>query len=373
MNRKTTSIYLILLGLILTLLISSCTWVYRQPIHEISLPETNSKLNIPIHLIITEELKDIKWKGKYGLDTHVRPLGEHFQYHTEKMAKNVFMEVTVTDNTEVDLTRNEKGYLLIPKVISIEHITGPLIISKTKTSITMEWKIIKGPDGLIWLETVTGSSGDHLRGYIADEPIKQALNDLFIKSQEEFLSSKLIKKLQPKEMVAVENQRVKPPPVLRPSPEQIKLAIFPFHINKGGVKYGGPIKEPTLLAICQALKANNNFFPIYSYYDIRDEFETDLIDQNLISVDDSEKLWVAKPFSRKIPNIDLSCEIGKKMGVDLTLLVSIVSASQYTYDVVYYLINTKDHSVFKRSDQIAATRFNSQILTYLVKLERKWE
>ena len=245
----------------------------------------------------------------------------------------------------------------------------------------MRWEIAKNNREPVWVETITGryigtNKGSPHESYI-QQTFYRALNDLFQKSREELLASKLLKSIQSEEIQTVnnkrptdlvdeksENQTEKNSNKLQPTPDQIKLAIFPFHINRWGVKYGGPVKEPTLRALCHALKVNNKLFPIYSYYDIGDEFETNLIDQNLISVDDSEKLWVKKPFSRKIPNIDLSCEIGRKLGVDVVLLVSIVTGRSGSYDVGYYFINIHDNSVFKRGGGFHPSRFDDNILIY---------
>ena len=59
----------------------------------------------------------------------------------------------------------------------------------------------------------------------------------------------------------------------------------------------------------------------------------------------------------------ISCEIGKKLDVDVVLLVSIVTGRHGTYEVDCYLINTHDQSVFKRSDSLAPSRFNAEIKT----------
>ena len=227
-----------------------------------------------------------------------------------------------------------------------------------------------------------------MREPIPEENLKQALIDLFLKSQEEFLSSKLLSNLQTEELqkttdtqsldhakIGREKLSTKKVAILIPTTDQIKLAILPFHLYKGGARYGGPIEEPTVQAICQALKINNKFFPTFSYYNLGDEFGAKSIDENFISINSSGELWNDKLFSRKIPNIELAREIGKKLGVDVLLLVSVVTSSYGSYDVVFYLIDTDDHTVYKRSDKIHTSRFDANILVsqkYILVVIGRW-
>ena len=378
---KNMKIRKIIYSLSLSILTISCTIVNKRPVDDVKFAKSDKKLKIPIYLVVTDNIKEAKWESRRGIgQSYSFQVGEDLAHNIEVFLGNVFEDVTVKNNTKFDSPLSNTNYLMIPKLKAFEQTWVPMFLSVTKTSITMEWRIVDGSGKLIWIETLTGSYDGNSEGKSTEEREKkyynQALIDLFQKSQKEMFSSKLLRSLQSKELQTVNskqsilaadikngNHSEMSAPVLQPTPDQKKIAILPFHINQRAVKYGGPVEEPTVKAICQALKVNKNLFPIYSYYDIRDEFETELIDQNLISVNDSKKLWFKKSFSLKIPNIDLSCEIGKKMGADLVLLVSIVSANQYTYDVDYYLINIKDHSVFKRSDQIHTSRFKSDILS----------
>ena len=52
------------------------------------------------------------------------------------------------------------------------------------------------------------------------------------------------------------------------------------------------------------------------------------------------------------------------MGVDVVLMVSIVTERHGSYDVGYYFINTRNHSIFKREGEFAPNRFNDNIALY---------
>jgi hypothetical protein len=59
--------------------------------------------------------------------------------------------------------------------------------------------------------------------------------------------------------------------------------------------------------------------------------------------------------------VNLSCEIGKELGVNLVFLGSVVAASEYEYNLVFYLLDVTSGKIYKRSEKIHGARLNSEI------------
>jgi len=144
--------------------------------------------------MITDDLKQAKSEVHYGLDTIIIPMGENLVYHTEMMLRNVFTDVIISEYSNIDISKSETSYIMIPKLLFAENATGPWLWSPAKAAIAMEWKMIKRSGEKVWIETITGTYVDKMGG--TKEAIKQAYTDLLRKSQEQMLSSKILRNLQ---------------------------------------------------------------------------------------------------------------------------------------------------------------------------------
>ena len=182
-------------------LIFGCTHTYKQPIHDFKLSPPDDRLNIPIELMMTEELQSAEWTIQHVGNTANYPLRENIIYHTESMMYNIFSDLRINYNPNIDLSNEAERYLMIPKIVYFGHARGATFSPETKTSITMQWQIVKKTGEHIWVETITGTHvGTYKEASIEksfQQAYKQALMDLLQKSQEEILSSRLLRSLQP--------------------------------------------------------------------------------------------------------------------------------------------------------------------------------
>lgn len=177
------------------LFMGACTHVYQQPIHNISLHSTGDKINIPVRLEITDDLRNAKWEKHYMGDTFVMPLGENLVHHSTNLVRAVFSEVAAPG------AGGEPRYVLTPKVVFVEQSFGVSAFSEAKLSIGMEWKLAKSTGEPVWVETVrgegTGKAGNAFTGKEKmKERAEQALRNLFENSQRAMLTSNLLRNLK---------------------------------------------------------------------------------------------------------------------------------------------------------------------------------
>ena len=89
---------------------------------------------------------------------------------------------------------------MIPEFVYFGHATGASLFEEAKTSITVRWEIVKKTGEYVWVETITGTYvGTYTQTLVENnfqQFYKEALLDLFQKSQEEILASNLLRNLQ---------------------------------------------------------------------------------------------------------------------------------------------------------------------------------
>lgn len=104
------------------------------------------------------------------------------------------------------------------------------------------------------------------------------------------------------------------PATLSPPGSPIKLAIFPmkqevpkpydrFYISQLGAK----------------LDEIGSVEPMYSYYNLGPKANAQKISSKILGPRELDKMWIQSYFSRAKPNVDVICQIGRKLGVDAVL------------------------------------------------------
>lgn len=183
------------------LLSTGCTHVYKQPIHEINLASTEEKIDLSVKLILTDDFRNAKWEKKSLGDTWILPVGDNLVHSTKELVRNVFVQPLIPDEaTNLQNNTIEARYLLEPKVVLIEQSFGVWVASDASTTIGVEWTLSHLNGNKVWVETVKGvaigKQGNIATGKrLQTTRFKLALQDLFEKSQEAFISSPLLKKL----------------------------------------------------------------------------------------------------------------------------------------------------------------------------------
>lgn len=170
---------------------------YDQPIHEINLSPINQNLNIHIGLVMTDEYRNAKWEK----NNIILPVGENLSHHTELLMKRVFTHPAFSKATQNPSFDSTIKYIMKPKVAFIERSLGVTAFSEARTSVGVEWKITDLSGKAVWVETIKGlgvGTGGNLFTYKGNqrEILQMALQDLFEKTQNAMLSSRVLRNLK---------------------------------------------------------------------------------------------------------------------------------------------------------------------------------
>ncbi len=128
-----------------------------------------------------------------------------------------------------------------------------------------------------------------------------------------------------------------------------KLAIFPWKLVNFRT-YGDSetsIRAENEYALNKAIKADKIFIPEFSYYDLK-KIKTKKISDEILNKTTLENLWIRTNTSSSFtPNVDLICNIGKKLHVDaiLTYYIYVGSYSE-PVDVDGFLINVNTRKIY---------------------------
>ena len=193
---------LLIIASIVTIQCTKITKEINHPIHNSSLPQSNPKVPLTVELLLTEDLRNAKCNYIISNTNHVFPVGENISYLSQELLENVFEDVIIRREKEKTIVspKLDYNYTIIPKFLSFGHAYGVTKQSGSETSVTMEWKIINKSGATVWVETITGTYIESSKEAWGERYFKNfyagAIDDLFKKSQDEFLSSKLIRNLR---------------------------------------------------------------------------------------------------------------------------------------------------------------------------------
>jgi hypothetical protein len=133
---------------------------------------------------------------------------------------------------------------------------------------------------------------------------------------------------------------------------KIKLAIFPIYLFASHNMLIPTIDfiDQFVKSIKKPLAENKLFDPIFSYYDLKKEFQTQRIPADICNEETLEKIWQGSFFSKqKRLNLDLICNLGTQLQIDAVLVCwfYIVENEQI---MQAYLINVKNRKIFHSTD-----------------------
>lgn len=186
---------------IVILFATGCTFIYEQPLHDLTLSSPNDKVDLNIKLIMTDEFRNKKWTQKSRGDTFILPIGDNLVHNSVKLIKNVFTDPVILEEGKKPQNNTDAEYIMKPKVVFIEQTFGVTAFSKAKTSIGVEWTLSNLSGNAVWVETVKGTGlGKAGNAFTQEEHqkkrLKKALQDLFEKSQKAMLTSRLLRSLK---------------------------------------------------------------------------------------------------------------------------------------------------------------------------------
>ena len=161
--------------------------------------------------------------------------------------------------------------------------------------------------------------------------------------------TKAVESVTPQELSKVKSAGSTEPIHARPG-QKTKLAILPWRLT-------GDATSRNAVAISvfqQIFGVNKSFVPLYSFYDLGHKFSAKAISKDLMSKKTKKNLWKKSSlFATPKPNIDLACEIGKQLGVDVLFLCAIDVGNEDppSGKFVFYLINIDPKGMLYHSSQ----------------------
>ena len=127
------------------------------------------------------------------------------------------------------------------------------------------------------------------------------------------------------------------------------LAIFPIHFSGPGNFYGymyDETKKATIDSLKKLMKYNEEFFPVYSYYELAKGLEYSKINPTILNEKVGADLWVKEGFfsNKSKPNIPLVVKLGNKLGVDAILMIDCggESIGLYIFEVKQEKVSFKE-------------------------------
>ena len=166
-------------------LTTGCTVIIKNPKAPFGAYPPVEKLDLKVGLNVTDDLRKPEFK-KDGLV--IRP-GDYLATNSAMLAKHVFREVTPATSGEAP----GLDAVLTPKLVYVNRTRGATSFGESITSVKVEWNLSDANGKPVWLETVTGE-GRGSTGWTAPEkPLKQALDELLLKSQQAISGAEAIR------------------------------------------------------------------------------------------------------------------------------------------------------------------------------------
>ena len=140
---------------------------------------------------------------------------------------------------------------------------------------------------------------------------------------------------------------------------RFKLAIFPWRLKFFGTVYDSEIsiKEAANYALRKTISGNQKFFPLYSYYDLKN-INVRKIDGDILTKEVIDKLWIKTSyFSEAKPNTNLIRSLGKKLQVDAVLIYDLYVNPDVGNSIKVFLINVKTQNTYHSKDDFISWPF----------------
>ena len=168
---------------LLALFLAGCPATYIVPPEPVSGFPQGTKLNINVELYLSDELRNTKWERSSTGFTSEIFFGDVLSYNAEKMARELFTNVVVTNDKNKNSKKMTDGTLVL-KVISINMPWVRGSWNNTVIKGIFEWTFKDSKGDIVWIDTVKGegnSTGGTKVGPVSRR-VKLLLEDIFQRS-----------------------------------------------------------------------------------------------------------------------------------------------------------------------------------------------
>lgn len=177
---------------------AACTNTYNFPLESISTHPKQEKINLNVELILSEELRNAQFNGRVVFDTVVIPLGEAFTQNAEKVTRELFAGVVVS-NRENGSAPTGVDAVLIPKMQLAAATLRQGRKGEQVITVMFEWRLKDLDGATIWVKTIRGdgtSEGHFFQRKVEEKRVRGLNQDLFQKSFEAISSSPEIRNFE---------------------------------------------------------------------------------------------------------------------------------------------------------------------------------
>jgi hypothetical protein len=158
----------------------------------------SDKVNLPVSLHITDELRNAKWESADRSEGDSAALGESLAESSKKLVANVFSHPAVSaEKGGVDVGQ-DGAYVLTPRLIFSRYVHGGSAWDEARFTLCLEWRLTTASGQVKWIDTIKGSgkSTAFSKTGKLDDSLKMAMLDVFNKSQNAMVSSPLLRELR---------------------------------------------------------------------------------------------------------------------------------------------------------------------------------
>jgi hypothetical protein len=153
----------------------------------------NTKLNLKVALLLTDELRKAQIERKQSGSTFVIPVGPNLCMNAEEMARTLFREVKVVNKLDsVDVTSVDG--ILTPKFTYGSYMNVAGIIK-----MKLEWTLTDTKGNPVWAGTASGEGKKTTSFmYNPEDTVKAAVEELFKNSHRAVSSAQEIRQFTPR-------------------------------------------------------------------------------------------------------------------------------------------------------------------------------
>lgn len=178
-------IYGMLQYFLLALLLAGCASgrnTYIVPPEPVSGFQQGKKFNINVELYLSDELRNTKGEFSVSATSEIF-FGDVFTYNAEKMARELFSKVVVTNDKNKNSKKMTDGTLVL-KVISINMPFVRGTWNNTVITAIFEWTFKDSKGNIVWIDTVKGEGNATGGSKVGPTSIrvKALIEDIFQKS-----------------------------------------------------------------------------------------------------------------------------------------------------------------------------------------------
>jgi len=164
------------------------------PIKDVDLPLAKDRLNFNVKLLITDDFRKGRFDG-HKKNSFLLSIGENLAHNSKRLMMNAFKNPVIPEKHDDPINLVLSDYVMRPELEVFEGTQGGATGAIVQTTIGVRWFLSDKLGNPIWVKVVKGTA----TSAVTEEEmprVEMALQDLFQNTQNEILSSKLLRELE---------------------------------------------------------------------------------------------------------------------------------------------------------------------------------